>query len=239
MMTEAIQNKDNSEKELLPEADLEKPAWEMSASENPSEELAAAKNPSIRGILKHADKVRPKSLVPNEKKPIAKQCSFQRHQEQYERPSTHAAHRPQQHEQSEATHKKKTLAETLPELMAKFKKELGCKNFIVKTKQAVELRKRVERAERPWIKGNEMQAFYHTWQTSEDHIKDQRVRPSTVRRMRSLPKDFKVSESAVEGNKPKSATARSGFGIVRQCCSHPRTRIPTFLDHDHDHDHHV
>lgn len=172
------------------------------------------------------------------RKPMIRQCSFQLNKNnKNEKYKNHDTPPPQE----ENRNKKKSLAELLPELMGKLKIELGCKTFIVKAKSAVERRKRMENLKviecesRNWIKGNEMHAFYHTWQTSVDHIKDQRVRPRTVQRMNTLPMGFSMRDNA--GDKttksPKKQSNSSEFGIVRECCSNPRMRIPTYLSH-HD-----
>lgn len=171
------------------------------------------------------------------RKPIVRKCSFQRKYKKEDKHTNHYTTPPQVENRSN----KKSLAELLPELMGKLKIELECKTFIVKAKSAVERRKRMEHLEpieyekRKWINGNEIQAFYHTWQTSADHIKDQRVRPRTVQRMNTLPMGFRMPDNAVDKTtqNAKKQSISSGFGIVRECCSNPRMRLPTFLSH-HD-----
>lgn len=171
-----------------------------------------------------SDKTR--SSPPPRVKPIIKQCSFQRNNSAKVRFEDHV----NKDTKPDPPHrKKKTLTETLPDVVAKFRAELRCKSFVLKTKQSVEKKNRLER---PWIKGNEMGAFYHTWQTSEDHVTDQTVRPSTLRRGNSIPRNFRFSEFSTDDPKSRPKTASSDFGIVRECCSHPRMRIPTFL-HEH------
>ena len=158
------------------------------------------------------------------KKPVIRQCSFQHNQRQHENHELHET-------PPRSPNKKKSLADMLPELMKKFKSELGCKSFIVNTRKAVERRRQLSLEtpqERQWMKGSDMQAFYHTWQTSDDHVKDQSVRPSTVRRNRSLPKDYRMSAPVVADTRKSSK--KDEFGIVRECCSHPRMRIPSFKD---------
>lgn len=164
-------------------------------------------------------------------RPVIRSCSFQLKHRKGEKATDldHAV------TNAEKTNKKKSLADVLPELMKKFKSELACKSFIENTKKAIERKQNVELDkpnERQWMKGNEMQAFYHTWQTSDDHIKDQRTRPSTVRRINSLPRSFRLTESAEIRSKKTSKKDVSEFGMVRECCSRPRMRIPSFLDHE-------
>ncbi|KAL4235393.1 hypothetical protein ACF0H5_007029 [Mactra antiquata] len=114
-------------------------------------------------------------------------------------------------------------ATTLPEVMKEFHAELKNSNFSVKKKQPGI--KRCD-SERRWINGNEMGAFYKTWQTSDDHVTDQTVRSRIIRRGMSVPVDFRFSEYKVV-DEPKNKQS-SDFGIVRECCCHPRMRIPTF-----------
>jgi hypothetical protein len=170
-----------------------------------------------------------KEAVSHIKKPvIRRQCSFQHNQHRHE---SHVHH--EGSPRHESPNKKKSLAEMLPELMKKFKSELGCKSFIVNTRKAVERRKQLSLdtpQERQWMKGSDMQAFYHTWQTSDDHVKDQSVRANTVRRNKSLPKNFRVNSPVVVDTRKPSKKDMSEFGIVRECCSHPRMRIPSFQD---------
>lgn len=209
------------------------PTRATNVSEETNTSSEATRQWPAKGILK-----RSKTDLNGSKRPIIKQCSFQMNRQQQDSPTVHSPHRPHLHHPEEHAHKKKSLADTLPEIMAKFKKELKAKDFILKTKKAIGDRKLLQKPERQWIKGNEMTAFYHTWQTSEDHVKDQRLRPSTVQRRNSLPRSFRAPDFIADDN--KQTRTNSQFGCVRECCSRPRMRIPTFLDHhDDQHDHHV
>lgn len=158
-------------------------------------------------------------------------CDFQRNKNAAllkQRPNT---------EEPKPVAKKASLMEALPAIMKKLKTELGLKSFIVKTKQAVVRRKRAEfeerRLDRKWIKGNEMSPYFHFWQTSEDHIKDQHVRPGTVQRKRmlnSIPSSLKYLEAPVEPKNSQKAKCHDDFGIVRECCCKPKIRIRTIYD---------
>lgn len=119
--------------------------------------------------------------------------------------------------------KKTALSDKLPEIMARFKAELRAKAFIGKTRRAVERHRRVER---PWVKGNEISPFFHVWQTCDDHLKDRQVRGKTVRRTRSIPKNFRVTDLSQEKAFVPEISAQ--FGVIRECCSHPRIRVNVF-----------
>ena len=120
---------------------------------------------------------------------------------------------------------KTSLADKLPEIMAKFKAQLGAKGFIMKTRQSIEMHKRVER---PWVKGSDISPFYHVWQTSEDHLKGQKVRDRTARRSHSMPRNYKFSD--IHSGKALEPDISRDFGILRECCSKPKIRIKTFSD---------
>lgn len=123
----------------------------------------------------------------------------------------------------EPVKKKASLTDKLPEIMAKFKAQLSSKSFIVKTRHSTTVHKREER---PWVKGNEISPFFHVWQTSDDHLRDQTIRVGPLRKTRSMPRNFKFSD--VSSDKALVPNISTNFGIVRQCCSRPRLRVKLF-----------
>lgn len=119
--------------------------------------------------------------------------------------------------------KQTSLANKLPEIMAKFKAQLSAKDFTLKLRKSVE---RHKREERPWVKGNEISPFFHVWQTSDDHLKDKKLQARTVRRSRSMPRNFKFSD--ISSEKAIVPEITTSFGIVRECCSRPKLRVKLF-----------
>ncbi|XP_052817786.1 uncharacterized protein LOC128243847 [Mya arenaria] len=163
------------------------------------------------------------------------QCDFQRNNGVHD--PQKSKQRPRSEEPRPTAAKPMSLVEALPAIMARFKAEIGTKSFIRKTRAAVNERRRLERLQaialeqRRWIKGSEMAAFFHVWQTSVDHVKDQHVRPGTVQTRRvvgAVPKSFKALEQAAERH--RKDMEHSDFGIIRDCCSKPRYILPPLMN---------
>lgn len=156
-------------------------------------------------------------LLPRRKDSVRQRsfsCSFQK-QEKNHRGS----------QESKPVDKKYSFPEVVEKVMREQKPKIHYSDFYKNARRSVAWRKRLEQ---PWMRGNEMQAFYKMWSISS-HITPQRKLPKVVHRSESLPRNFKFpGELCLHEGKERKP--QQDFGIFRDCCCAPRVRIKTFHD---------